>query len=311
MQMSELTDRIAELKRRQNAVIYAHYYQDERIQSVADWIGDSQQLAAKAQGSHADVILIAGVRFMAETAKLLNPDKIVLAPTLEASCSLVEQSPPDAYRRFIDEHPDHEVVSYVNSSLELKAMSHVVCTSSNAESIISRIPEGRPILFGPDRNLGRWLAERSGREILTWNGHCEVHDVFDAVQISRAKDKDPEAVVLAHPECTEAVLKISDVIGSTSYLLRYVAEHPQGRFIVATEAGILIEMQKVAPEATLIPAPPKHVTECACSECPHMKKNTLELVHNALVTLQPRIEIEPELLERARAPILRMFAEQT
>lgn len=308
--MPDYKDRITDLKKRQNAVILAHYYQDAEIQSVADWIGDSLQLAAKAQESHADVILIAGVRFMAETAKLLNPHKIVLAPTLDASCSLVEQSPPEEYQRFISEHPDHEVVSYINSSLEVKAMSDIVCTSSNAEDIIRRIPKERSILFGPDKNLGRWLSERTGRDIVTWNGQCDVHDAFDAMQISRAKELDPTAVVLAHPECAKSVLEVSDVIGSTSHLLRYVAEHSHGRFIVATEVGILIEMQRAAPTATLTPAPPKHITECACSECPHMKRNTLDLVYQALESLQPRIDIEQKLLERARAPILRMFAEQ-
>ncbi len=311
MIMLNIAHDIQDLKVRRRAVILAHYYQDSEIQSVADWVGDSLQMAAMAQRADADVILIAGVRFMAETAKLLNPDKIVLAPTLDASCSLVEQSPPEAYRRFIAHHPNHEIVTYVNSSLELKAMSDVVCTSSNAESIIRGVPAGRPILFGPDKNLGRWLAERTGRTIVTWKGHCDVHDVFDAMQISRLKDRVPESVILAHPECTEAVLTISDVIGSTSHLLSYVSEHPYCTFIVATEVGILVEMKKAAPKATLIPAPPKHITECACSECPHMKKNTLTLIRDALETLRPQIEIEDDILERARAPILRMFAEQS
>jgi len=305
--MDEIKDQIRELKRRHNAAIYAHYYQSADIQSVADWVGDSLQLAIQAMKSSADVILIAGVRFMAETAKVLNPDRIVLVPTLEASCSLVEQSPPDDYQRFINDHPGHVVVSYVNSSLEVKAMSDIVCTSSNAESIIRGIPESKNILFGPDRNLGRWLSEQTGRNLVLWDAYCEVHEAFDVLQIRELLLREPTAIVLAHPECTESVLLQAQIVGSTSELLRYVAAHPHGTYIVATEVGILVEMQSAAPTATLIPAPPIQSTECSCVICPHMKKNTLHHVYAALHSLQPRIEIEEGLLARARAPILRMI----
>lgn len=305
--MSDLVTEILDLKARRNAVILAHYYQRPEIQNIADIIGDSLQLALEAQQTQADVIVLCGVRFMAETAKLMNPDKIVLAPSLDASCSLVEQSPPEQYRAFVDAHPGYAVVSYVNSSLEIKAMSDLVCTSTNAENVIASVPEDRPILFGPDKHLGQWLQQRTGRNIVCWDGYCEVHEAFDLHKIERLKQRYPGAVVLAHPECTGPILNIADVIGSTSALLRYVNDHPEQTFIVATEVGILNQMRNAAPLANLIPAPPRHVTECACSECPHMKINTLDMVRDALRDLQPRIEIEPALMERARKPIVRML----
>lgn len=309
--MRKLTHRINDIRQRHNAIILAHYYQRPEIQAVADVVGDSLQLAIQAQRTAADVILIAGVRFMAETAKLLNPEKIVVVPNLDASCSLVEQCPPDAYRAFIAEHPDHTVVSYVNSSVEVKALSDIVCTSTNAERVINSIPSDQPILFGPDKHLGRWLQERTGRNMLCWDGICEVHDAFDAQKILRLKTDNPLAYVLAHPECLGSVLGIADVIGSTSALLKFVADHPDETFIVATEVGIIVEMHNVAPNARLIPAPPRHLTECACGECPHMKINTLDQVLHALETLEPRIEIDTALIAQARAPILRMLELQT
>lgn len=305
--MSDIVTEIEELKQRQNAVILAHYYQSPEVQDVADIIGDSLQLGLEAQNTEADVIMLCGVRFMAETAKLMNPDKLVLAPSLVASCSLVEQSPVEAYRAFVDAHPGHVVVSYVNSSLEVKALSDLVCTSTNAERVIDSIPADTPIVFGPDKHLGQWLHGRTGRDITCWDGYCEVHEAFDLHKIERLKLRYPGAVVLAHPECTGPILGKADVIGSTSALLRYVNDHPELTFIVATEVGILNQMRKAAPLANLIPAPPRHVTECACSECPHMKINTLEMVRDALRDLHPRIEIEPSLMERARRPIMRMF----
>lgn len=305
--MSDIVAQIRSIKERRNAVILAHYYQRPEVQDVADVIGDSLQLALEAQRTEADVILLAGVRFMAETAKLLNPDKIVILPSLDASCSLVEQSPPEAYKAFIDAHPGHAVVSYVNSSLEVKAMSDLVCTSTNAEHVISTLPPDMPIVFGPDKHLGQWLHEHTGRNIVCWDGYCEVHEAFDLQKIARLKDRYPAAVVLAHPECTGPILNVADVVGSTSALLRYVVDHPEHTFIVATEVGILNQMRHAAPLANLIPAPPRHVTECACSECPHMKVNTLDMIYDALLTLQPRMEIAPDMLERARRPILRMF----
>lgn len=300
-------EEIAELKRRHNAVVLAHYYQRPEIQDVADAVGDSLQLALAAQQTDAEVIVLAGVRFMAETAKLLNPNSIVLAPTLEASCSLVEQSPPDAYRRFLADYADHVVVSYVNSSLEVKAMSDVVCTSANAERVIGALPRDRPLVFGPDRHLGAWLQERTGRPMVLWKAECEVHAAFDAQQLDALRLAQPSALVLAHPECPAPVLQRADVIGSTSALLTYVIDHPHDTFIVATEVGILHRMRALAPLATLIPAPPIHVTECACSACPYMKMNTIEAVLESLRTLSPRIEIVAELAERAVRPIHRMF----
>ncbi len=305
--MMSTVDEIAELKHQHNAVVLAHYYQRPEIQDVADAVGDSLQLALAAQQTQADVIVLAGVRFMAETAKLLNPDTIVLAPTLDASCSLVEQSPPDAYREFLAAHADHTVVSYVNSGLEMKAMSDVVCTSANAERVIAALPHDRPLVFGPDRHLGAWLQQRTGRPMVLWNAECEVHAAFDAQQLDTLRLANPNARILAHPECPSPVLERADVIGSTSALLTYVMDHPHDSFIVATEVGILHKMRHHAPLATLIPAPPLQVTECACSACPHMKMNTLDGVRNALRTLAPRIEIDAELAARAVRPIHRMF----
>jgi quinolinate synthase len=305
--MRSTADEITELKRHHNAVVLAHYYQRPEIQDVADAVGDSLQLALAAQQSKAKVIVLAGVRFMAETAKLLNPSSIVLAPTLEASCSLVEQSPPDAYRDFLAAHADHTVVSYVNSGLEVKAMSDVVCTSANAERVIAALPANRPVVFGPDRHLGAWLQQRTGRPMVLWNAECEVHAAFDAQQLDTLRNAHPTALVLAHPECPSPVLERADVIGSTSALLSYVVDHPHGTFIVATEVGILHRIRNHAPLATLIPAPPIQATECACSACPYMKMNTLDALLESLRTLTPRIEIDAELARRAVRPIHRMF----
>lgn len=295
------------LARERNAVILAHYYQRPEVQDVADVVGDSLNLALAAQRTAADIVVLAGVRFMAETVKLLNPERIVLLPAAEAGCSLVEQSPATDYAAFVHQHPEHTVVTYINSSVEVKALSDVICTSSNVEKVIRSIPADLPIIFGPDRNLASWLRERTGRDITAWPGMCEVHEAFDAMQLKALKTEYPEARILAHSECTPQVRAVADVIGSTSLLLNAVLERPHGTFIVATEAGILHRMRAAAPSAHLIAAPPILPTECACSQCPHMRLTTLELVAHALNTLEPRIEIDATIRERAAAPVRRMM----
>lgn len=306
--MKLIQNKIDALKKDRNAVILAHYYQRPEVQEVADVIGDSLHLSLAAQRSTADVILFAGVRFMAETAKILNPERIVLMPDTEASCSLVEQSPVHAYTEFIDKHPGHAVVTYINSDVAIKALSDWICTSSNAEQIIAQIPAEVPILFGPDMHLGDYLKRKTGRDMVLWQGVCEVHDTFDLKKILGLKALHPDAMIIAHPECSFAVLEQAQVVGSTSLLISYVAEHPDHKYIVATEVGVFREMQRRAPHVQLIPAPPRHHTECACGECPHMKRNTLEAVAAALETLSPQVEIPLELRLRALQPLERMLA---
>jgi quinolinate synthase len=295
------------LARERNAVILAHYYQRPEVQDVADVVGDSLHLAMAAQRTGAEVVVLAGVRFMAETAKLLNPERTVLLPEANAGCSLVEQSPTDAYRAFVEAHDGHAVVTYINSSIDIKAMSDVICTSSNVEQVVNSIPDDTPIVFGPDANLASWVRERTGRTIVAWPGACEVHEAFDRTQIVALKAQHPNAIVLAHSECTPVVREVADVIGSTSRLLHAVMERPDRTYIVATEPGILHRMHAIAPQARLIPAPPIQPTECACSLCPHMRLTTLESIVNALETLSPRIEIDADIAERAARPVRRMM----
>jgi quinolinate synthase len=303
----DLFEEISSLKRERNAVILAHYYQEPDIQDVADFIGDSLALAQQARETDADVIVFCGVHFMAETAKILNPEKAVVMPDLDAGCSLAESCPPDAFAEFVERHPGHEVVSYINTSAAVKALSDVICTSSNAEKIIASIPEERPIIFGPDRHLGRYIAEQTGREMVLWPGTCMVHVMFSERKIRQLKVRHPAAEVLAHPECEERVLRLADHIGSTTSIIARAVESPARELIVATEPGVIHQMRKLAPEKTFIPAPGEGPACTACSECPHMRLNTLEKLHRCMVELEPEITLDEELRLRALRPIERML----
>ncbi|HLV60474.1 MAG TPA: quinolinate synthase NadA [Fredinandcohnia sp.] len=305
----DVFEEIAALKKERNAVILAHYYQDPDIQDVADFIGDSLQLAQKAQQTDAEVICFAGVHFMAETAKILNPDKTVVVPDLEAGCSLADSCPPEAFAAFKARHPDAVVVSYINCTAAIKALSDVIVTSSNAEKIVASIPPEKKILFAPDRNLGAYLAKKLGRDMILWDGSCIVHELFSEKKLVQLKVRHPDAEVLAHPECEEAVLRHADFVGSTAALLRRVKESEGKRFIVATEPGIFHQMRKEAPDRELIEAPSNAscTTTGACNECPHMKRNTLEKVRDSLLHLAPQVDVPEPLRSRARAPVLRML----
>jgi quinolinate synthase len=290
-----------------NAVILAHYYQDPDIQDVADFIGDSLQLAQEAAKTQAEVIVFWGVHFMAETAKILNPDKLVLVPDLKAGCSLADGCPPEAFARFRARYPDHFVVSYVNCAAGVKALSDVIVTSSNAKKIVARIPKEQPILFAPDQHLGRYLIQQVGREMVLWPGSCQVHELFSEKKLITLKSRYPDALVVAHPECEQSVLAMADHIGSTRSILDFVVESPNREFIIATEPGIIHQMeQKTAGSGkTFIPAPPN--SACACNECPHMKLNTLEKLYLAMKLKRPELTMDPVLQERALAPIQRML----
>ena len=301
----DLFDEIERLKQERNAVLLAHYYQEPDIQDIADYIGDSLGLSRQAAETDADVIVFAGVHFMAETAKILNPSKKVILPDLNAGCSLADSCPAPDLAAFKEEHPDHVVVSYINCTAGVKALSDVIVTSSNAEHIIRSIPEDRPILFAPDRNLGRFLMKETGREMLLWDGVCIVHETFSEQKLLRLKVRHPQAPVLAHPECEEVVLRHADFVGSTSNIRRYARESAATEFIVATEEGILHQMRKDNPEKTFIPAPPE--SGCNCSQCPHMRLNTLEKLYLCLQYEQPEITMDEDLRIRALAPIERML----
>ena len=296
---------IQELKRELNAVILAHYYQDSDIQDIADYIGDSLGLAQQAATTEADVIVFAGVHFMAETAKILNPDKLVLLPDLNAGCSLADSCPPDAFARFKADHPGHLVVSYVNCTAEIKALSDIICTSSNAVKIVRQIPVDQPIIFAPDRNLGRYVMEQTGRDLVLWQGSCMVHETFSEKKIVQLQIDHPEAEVIAHPECEPAVLRHAQYIGSTTALLNYCQQSPISTFIIATEPGIIHQMQKQAPQKTFIPAPP--LNQCACNECPHMRLNTLDKLYWAMKTRSPEITLPEDIRQAALRPIQRML----
>ncbi len=301
----DLFKEIELLKKEKNAVILAHYYQEPDIQDIADFVGDSLELARAAQKSQARLILFAGVHFMAEGAKILNPETKVLLPDLRAGCSLSDSCPPEAFARYRAQHPDHFVVSYINCSAAIKAQSVVIVTSSNAVKIVNRVPRDLPILFAPDRNLGAYVAEQTGREMLLWQGTCIVHETFSERKIAELKVRHPQAELIAHPECEPTLLAKADFVGSTSALLKHVMESPKQEFIVATEAGILHQMAKRAPGKTLIPAPPNHA--CACNDCPFMKLNTLEKVYLALRDEKPEITMPEDLRMRAKAPLERML----
>ena len=304
----DLVKEINKLRKEKNAVILAHYYQVPEIQDIADFVGDSLALAQAAAKTQADIILFAGVHFMAETAKILNPDKKVLLPDLLAGCSLAESAPKEKFEVFKKEHPDHIVVSYVNTSAEIKALTDIVCTSSNAEKIINSIPKDKPIIFAPDKNLGAYLIKKTGREMLLWDGACEVHEEFSLEKILKLKEEYPEAKIIAHPESRDYILNIADYIGSTSGLLKYVQDSEAKEFIIATESGILHKMAQVAPDKVLIPAPPVNDdNSCACTECPYMKRNTLEKIYLALKYELPEINVEENLRKKALVSIERML----
>ncbi|MEO6894006.1 MAG: quinolinate synthase NadA [Ginsengibacter sp.] len=301
----DLFSEIERLKIEKNAIVLAHYYQEPDIQDVADFIGDSLALAQKAQSTTADIIVFAGVHFMAETAKILNPNKKVLLPDLNAGCSLADSAPADAFRKFKENHPDHVVITYINCTAEIKALSDIICTSSNAEAIINSLPKEQKIIFAPDKNLGAYLIKKTGRDMVLWNGSCQVHEIFSLEKITKLKMRHPNAKVIAHPECEEAILKEADFIGSTSALLKYSAQNLANEFIVATESGILHQMQIQSPLKTFIPAPPDN--SCACNDCPFMKLNTLEKLYLCMEYEEPEILMDEKLLEASKKPIMKML----
>ena len=297
---------IQELKRSMNAVILAHYYQDAEIQDVADFIGESLELSRRAASTDADVIVFAGVHFMAETAKILNPQKLVLLPDLAAGCSLADSCPPEAFAAFKAQHPDHIVISYINCTADIKALSDIICTSSNAVKIVKQIPLEQGIIFAPDRNLGRYVMQQADRSMVLWQGSCMVHEIFSEKKLIQLKINYPQAAVIAHPECEAAVLQHADFIGSTSALLKYTAENSSTQFIIATEPGIIHQMQKAQPHKQFIPAPP--TTNCACNECPHMRLNTLEKLYLAMRDRTPEITMPEDIRLAALRPMERMLA---
>lgn len=301
----DLFAEIERLKKEKNAIVLAHYYQEPDIQDVADYIGDSLGLAQKAEQTDADIILFCGVHFMAETAKILNPTKKVLLPDLKAGCSLSDSAPPELFARFKAQHPDHLVVTYINCSAGIKALSDIICTSSNAKAIIDSLPADQKIIFAPDKNLGAWLNKQTGRNMVLWNGACMVHEIFSLEKITKLKVRHPEALLISHPECEDPILRVSDFVGSTTQLLNFSKSHSANQFIVATETGILHEMQKASPHKTFIPAPPDN--QCACNECPHMKLNTLEKVYLALEYETPELTMDEDLRIASKKPIDRMM----
>jgi quinolinate synthase len=301
----DLFEEIDKLKKEKNAVILAHYYQEADIQDVADYIGDSLGLAQEAANTDAEIIVFAGVHFMAETAKILNPFKKVLLPDLRAGCSLSDSCPPDLFARFKAKHPDHIVISYINCSAGIKALSDIICTSGNAKQIVDSLPLSQKIIFAPDKNLGAYINKQTGRQMVLWNGACMVHEIFSLEKITKLKERHPNAQFIAHPECEEAVLAIADFIGSTTQLLKYTQKIEFNEFIVATETGILHQMMKKSPNKTFIPAPPNN--NCACNDCPHMKLNTLEKLYLCLKYELPEIIMEEDLRLAAKKPINKMM----
>ena len=296
---------IEKLKKEKNAIILAHYYQGSDIQDVADYLGDSLGLAQQAEKTTADLIVFAGVHFMAETAKILNPTKKVVLPDLKAGCSLADSAPGYLFKAFKEKHPDHIVISYINCTAEVKALSDIICTSSNAEKIVESIPRDQKIIFAPDRNLGAYLVKKTGRDMVLWDGACMVHEIFSLEKITKLKIRHPEAKLIAHPECEEPILRLADFIGSTTALLNYTKKDESKEYIVATEAGILHQMQLSSPSKTFIPAPPTN--SCACNDCPHMKLNTLEKLYLCMKYEQPELLMDPELMVAAKKPIERML----
>lgn len=305
----DLFGAIADLKRELNAVILAHYYQEPAIQDIADYIGDSLGLSQQAAQTDADVIVFAGVHFMAETAKILNPNKQVLLPDLNAGCSLADSCPADAFAQFKANHPKHLVISYINCTAEIKALSDIICTSANAVSIVQQIPADQPIIFAPDRNLGRYVMEQTGRDMVLWQGSCMVHETFSEKKLVQLQIQYPKAVVVAHPECEPPILRHARYIGSTTALLKYCQQSADQQFIVVTEPGIIHQMQKACPEKQFIPAPPQN--QCACNECPHMRLNTLEKLYQCMKNREPEITLPEDIRVAALRPIQRMLEMST
>jgi len=301
----DLFKEIEHLKKTKNAIILAHYYQDADIQDIADYIGDSLGLAQQAEKSTADIILFAGVHFMAETAKILNPKTKVLIPDLKAGCSLADSCPPDEFSAFKAAHPDHIVLTYVNCTAEIKALSDVIVTSTNAVQIVEFFPKDQKIIFAPDKNLGAYINKITGRNMVLWNGSCMVHEIFSLEKLIKLKAQHPKAIVLAHPECESEILEFANFIGSTTAILNYSKNSEAQEFIVLTETGIIHQMQKASPTKTFIPAPPNN--NCACNNCPHMKLNTLEKIYIALKYEQPELIMSDELIEKSRKPIEKML----
>ena len=300
-----LEKEIARLRKEMKAVILAHYYQDPEIQDIADFVGDSLQLSQQAARTRAKVIVFCGVHFMAETAKILNPDKQVLLPDLDAGCSLSDRCPPDQFAKWLEEYPGHKVVSYINCSAGVKALSDVICTSSNAEKMVASFPPGTPIVFAPDRHLGAWVQKKTGRDLVLWPGFCIVHEQFTERQLTKLKVRHPQARLIAHPECEESVLEMADFVGSTRALVDYVKSSPAKSFIVATEVGVLHLMQKERPDAELIPAPP--ASGCNCAICPYMRLNSLEKIYLCMRDRTPEITVPEEVRVRALRPVKRML----
>ncbi len=303
----DLHQKITELKKKKNAVILAHYYQVPEIQEVADYVGDSLGLSQKAAETDAEMIVFAGVHFMAETAKILNPDKKVLLPDLMAGCSLADSCPPDAFGKMVEAHPGHVVITYVNCSAEVKALSDIICTSSNAEKIVNSVPKDVPIIFAPDKNLGKYIQKKTGRKMLLWDGACIVHEAFSMDKLLKLYKENPGSKIIAHPESESHILETATYIGSTAGMIDYVKKHPLEKFIVATEAGILHKMQQEVPEAVLIPAPAEEDNTCACSECAFMKMNTLQKLYDCLLYETPQIDVAEEIRKKAVLPIERML----
>lgn len=303
-----LKEKITKLKKEKNAIILAHYYQEPEIQEVADYVGDSLGLSQEAAKTDADIIVFAGVHFMAETAKILSPQKTVVLPDLNAGCSLADSCPPADFEQFVKAHPNHKVITYVNCSAEIKALSDIVVTSSNALKIVESIPKDQPIIFAPDRNLGDYIMKETGRDMVLWDGSCMAHEDFSIDKLLDLHAKHPGSIVIAHPESEAHILKFARYIGSTSGMINYVKENPNNTFIVATEAGILYKMQQEVPQAKLIPAPAKEDNTCACSECFYMKMNTMQKLYDCLLNESPQIDVSPAVREKAVKPINRMLA---
>jgi quinolinate synthase len=301
----DLFAEIEKLKKEKNAILLAHYYQESDIQDVADYIGDSLGLAQYAAKTKADIIVFAGVHFMAETAKILNPNKKVLLPDLKAGCSLSDSCPPPLFAKFKEKHPDHMVISYINCSAEIKALSDLICTSGNAQKMINCLPKDQKIIFAPDKNLGAYINKQTGRDMILWNGACMVHEIFSVEKITKLKERHPNALILAHPECEEFLLNIADFIGSTTQILNYSKNSPCQEFIVATETGIIHQMVKDSPKKIFIPAPPNN--SCACNDCPHMKLNTLEKLYLCIKYETPEITMDEDLRLAAKQPIDKMM----
>ena len=302
-----LKEQIIQLKKEKNAVILAHYYQIPEIQDIADYVGDSLGLSQKATETNADIIVFAGVHFMAETAKILNPDKIVVLPDLNAGCSLAESCPPETFKDFKALHPEHLVITYINCSAEIKAMSDIVCTSSNALKIVDSVPKEIPIIFAPDKNLGKYISKKTGRDLLLWDGSCIVHEAFSIDKLLELFKAHPKAKIIAHPESETHILNTANFIGSTAGMINYVKAHPKEQFIIATEAGILYKMQQEVPDTVLIPAPAYEDNTCACSECAYMKVNTMQKLYDCLSNESPQIEVSENIRKRALIPIERML----